>query len=497
MAGERGPTGAVSREPFDVLFETLPMAAWVYDGETLELLAVNDAAVRLYGYGREALLGMRVPEIEPTAQMGMRTGVYESDHLTRTGRLIEVEVRTEATTWKGRHASIAVVREIGTGSAAPAADLARDVVASAREAIVTVDSELTVTSINPAGAAMFRVKPEDAIGGCLNRFIPSMYRQEYRARLLADGWHGGEDGSATELLLQRSNGEAFVAEAGVARTRRDEGALISLILRDRTHQRAAEAALRDSERRYQLLASVAPVGIFRLDGEGRCIYANERLATMTGGPQGELRGVGWTNVVHPDDRHLVMDEWAKALRTRKAFHFELRLLGPNGRARWVLVSARAEEDEEGAVRSYVGTVIDISRRRAVEAALRDSEALYHRLTAVAAVGIFRLDLDGKCTYANARAAQITGRDGPGVSREDWVMCVGAEDRARVGQAWEAMVTDGAAYEQAFRLVRSDGTSLRVFAAMVPERDDDGRIAGFLGTLTDLTATRDEGPGSGR
>ena len=48
-----------------MLFEASPTPMWVYDAETLAFLAVNDAAVRHYGYSREEFLAMTIKDIRP------------------------------------------------------------------------------------------------------------------------------------------------------------------------------------------------------------------------------------------------------------------------------------------------------------------------------------------------------------------------------------------------------------------------------------------------
>ena len=50
---------------YRMLFESSPLPMWVFDAETLRYLAVNDAAVRLYGYSREDFLGMTVEDLRP------------------------------------------------------------------------------------------------------------------------------------------------------------------------------------------------------------------------------------------------------------------------------------------------------------------------------------------------------------------------------------------------------------------------------------------------
>lgn len=492
MAGRKAASAAAIREPFAALLAAIPAPAWVFDEETLAFLEVNAAATQLYGYARDELLAMRLPEIEPTATELPRVDRRECDHLARNGRLIEVEVRSERTMWGKRVARIGVVTDLTAARESDrrvqsAESLVTSVVATVRDAILTVDENLTITSMNPAACRLFRVREGAAEGRSLERFIPAPYRDAYGAQLIAEGVSGTvAPPAALEMLLLRADGDAFVGDASITRGEHMGRPYIGIVLRDTTAQRQAEAALKDSERRYHLLASVAPVGIFRLDSEGRCIYANERLGAMTCHTPESLLGLGWAMVIHEHDRHMVLDEWSRALRDRQPFHAEVRLMGTHGRWRWALVSARAEEDEEGGIRSYVGTVIDISRRRAAEAALRESEALYHTLASVAPVGIYRMGLDGECTYANGHAREISGRNAEGLQTPEWKLWVHPRDRARVTRVWHDAAIKQEAYQVEFRLLRPDGSSRRVLTASVPDRDDEGRVTGFLGTITDLS-----------
>src|SRR5262252_8573054 len=53
---------------YRMLFESSPLPMWVFDAATLRYLAVNDAAVRLYGYSREEFLGMTVEDLRPQTE---------------------------------------------------------------------------------------------------------------------------------------------------------------------------------------------------------------------------------------------------------------------------------------------------------------------------------------------------------------------------------------------------------------------------------------------
>ena len=106
-----------------MLFEASPLPTWVYDAETLEFLAVNDAAVRHYGWSREEFLGMRITQIRPASDVdgllrGIRDGSVGSPrreswrHRLRDGTIIDVEISAGRITFEGRDAALVVARDV-------------------------------------------------------------------------------------------------------------------------------------------------------------------------------------------------------------------------------------------------------------------------------------------------------------------------------------------------------------------------------------------------
>ncbi|MBR1228524.1 MULTISPECIES: bifunctional diguanylate cyclase/phosphodiesterase [unclassified Bradyrhizobium] len=104
---------------FRLLFEENPLPMWVADVNTLELLAVNAATCRHYGYSREQMLSMnvenlRVPEDirkvrdEFRQHQGMQTAHDTRRHVTADGRIIEVAIEARPLRYNGRDACVAV-----------------------------------------------------------------------------------------------------------------------------------------------------------------------------------------------------------------------------------------------------------------------------------------------------------------------------------------------------------------------------------------------------
>jgi len=119
---ERGLAGAADAR-YRMLFEASPLPMWVYDAKTLQFLAVNDAAVRHYGWSREEFLAMRITDIRPRAEVealvvNLRGGSIGSPerqswhHRRRDDSVIDVEISAGRIHWEGRDAALVVSRDV-------------------------------------------------------------------------------------------------------------------------------------------------------------------------------------------------------------------------------------------------------------------------------------------------------------------------------------------------------------------------------------------------
>lgn len=115
----------IERERYEQLFNENPLPMWVYDVETLQYLALNDAAVKAYGYSREEFLGMRVVDIRPEEDAArlldfLRTKSPDDEkaelgtwrHRRKNGEMFEVEVTGRDITFNGRPARLVMAVDI-------------------------------------------------------------------------------------------------------------------------------------------------------------------------------------------------------------------------------------------------------------------------------------------------------------------------------------------------------------------------------------------------
>jgi PAS domain S-box-containing protein len=129
---------------------------------------------------------------------------------------------------------------------------------------------------------------------------------------------------------------------------------------------AAEALVRESEERFRLIASTAPVIIWMSDSDKRGTFVNESWTQITGHCRDVALGDGWIQWVHPDDRDLFVETYSKAFDQRVPFHGEYRLRRGDGECLWMFVRGVPRYDGQGGFAGYIGSTVDITERKAAE-----------------------------------------------------------------------------------------------------------------------------------
>ncbi len=134
------------------------------------------------------------------------------------------------------------------------------IIDSAMDAIITVDEDQHILLLNEAAQQMFRCSAEDVIGQPLDRFIPERHRAQHRSHLQRFGQTGVTNramGALEPLSALRADGEQFPIEASISQTEVGGQKLYTVILRDITERKRAEAQIQLNITRTQALSELS------------------------------------------------------------------------------------------------------------------------------------------------------------------------------------------------------------------------------------------------
>ncbi len=145
--------------------------------------------------------------------------------------------------------------------------------------------------------------------------------------------------------------------------------LIIGLLWQRARNRKADLRLRESEKRFRLMADTTPALIWMCDKEGTVTYLNDRRINFTGRDPATGLGDAWSAFIHPDDVQSVQAANKRGLEQQKEFSKEYRLRRRDGQYRWMLDIAAPRVNGDGTFAGFVGSAADITDQKLAQEAL--------------------------------------------------------------------------------------------------------------------------------
>jgi PAS domain S-box-containing protein len=310
-----------------------------------------------------------------------------------------------------------------------------------------------------------------------------------RTRALVEATLAGvRDGFSIESRHLHRDGRAVWTQLHAFLERDADGAPRRFIsqLADVTDQRAAEAALRASERRFRSFAESMAAGVLIAEKDG-IAYVNDAVTAITGFSRDELLTMQVWDLVHPDERDEARKRvTARLIGTEVSPRSAYRLATKSGESRWVDITV-AMLDLDGSV-VMLGAAFDVTERVLAEQALRASEARYRCLVESQRELIVRFEAEGRVNFANDAYCDTYGIPRGEAEGQNFWPFIHPDDVARVRTAMAGMM--GPPYRGEVEARSRTVTGWRWFeweASAI--RDADGVVLEGQATGRDVTERR--------
>ena len=249
--------------------------------------------------------------------------------------------------------------------------------------------------------------------------------------------------------------------------------------------KASEAALRESEARFRILADTAPVMIWMSGTDKLCTFFNKGWLDFTGRSLEQELGDGWAEGVHREDFDCCFEVYVNSFDARQPFTMEYRLQRSDGAYRWVLDNGAPRCAADGTFLGYIGSCIDITERK-------QAEDRFRLVVEASPNGVVLVEAQGHIVLVNAHAEKMFGYGREELIGQDIEVLVPERFRSehlahRAGfhAAAPAAWAVGAGLELFAR--RKDETEFPVEIRISPIQSPAGTL--FLNLIVDITERR--------
>ncbi len=253
---------------------------------------------------------------------------------------------------------------------------------------------------------------------------------------------------------------------------------------------AEEKRLRSSERMLRMVADHMHDMVRLTDMEGNNLYFSPSHQAVLGYTAEERIGRSNFELVHPDDLEMVLQVFTDALANARPARVEYRARRADGQYIWVETIGDFAYDDKGNVAGIVMNTRDVTQRREMEAALRESEERYRTIIAEIEDGYWEVDLAGRFTFLNQATCEMAGFSGEelrGMSNLDYTT---PETAKRLYETFNEVYRTGQPASLGdYEVIRKDGIGKTLELSVSLIKDKTGDPVGFRGIARDVTERR--------
>jgi PAS domain S-box-containing protein len=248
-------------------------------------------------------------------------------------------------------------------------------------------------------------------------------------------------------------------------------------------------SLQKGEEDFHALVTATSEVVWVADAKGH-IRASPTWCHYTGQSPEQMVNLGWLEALHPDEREQVLQAWEHAIATLSPLLSEHLVRRSDGEYRHCVLHGVPVLHANGGLRTWIGTLKDITQRREAEEELRDSDLRMHLATKTTGVGIWEWNLNTGEILWDAQMFQIYGisptQDGR-VEYSTLTKSVLPEDLRQQEEILQETVRRLGHSQREFRILRADNKACRYIRSVETVRTDaHGKAEWMVGTNLDIT-----------
>ncbi len=253
------------------------------------------------------------------------------------------------------------------------------------------------------------------------------------------------------------------------------------------YRRYAEGAGVSRERgRFRALVDATAQIVWTTNPQGEVTDIPDWRA-FTGQSLEEVRGWGWTNAVHPEDRERTAAIWREALRNRSLYDTEYRVRRKDGEYRYFSARGVPVLDADGSIGEWVGFCADIHERKHAEEALRRANAYNRSLIEASLDPLVTISAEGKVTDVNTATEAVTGRTREELIGTDFSDYFTEPGKARAG--YQQVFREGSVQDYDLEIRHRNGHLTPVLYNASVYRDEAGVVIGVFAAARDISGQK--------
>ncbi len=496
-------------ENYKLLFYCHPMPMLTYDMDTLQIIEVNNEALRLYGYTLLEFLGLKLTDLRPEEEeenlqkilSKIKDGITRQNnrmwHKKKNGEVICVEVTGNQFDYKGKKARLISIKDI-----TQTIRIENELLTSEKQyktlfhnnplpCWIYNSETLQFLEVNKAAVKHYGYAKEEFLQLSLSSLIPEKDRENLNIQLQRE--NNNKTTSTSNCQHLKKSGESIIVDLKSSFINYNEKNARLVVINDVTEKVATEKELRISNERFILASEAASEALWEWNEVTGEAYISEAYTDMLGWKASEYRKfTEWNEYVHPDDREKTVGGYYALLENPDARHWqdEYRYLKADGSYATVIDRAIILRDKNGKPERIVGAILDITSQKIIEEELRKSNERFDIVMKATHDLIWDWDLETGTFYRDKEGLlKVYGVKDEKEIRNiyNWLQRIHPDDHDHVQKVINDILQAGKqnTFDVEYRFLTDSGNYNHVYDRGIIIREN-GRPVRMIGAAQDVT-----------